>query len=100
MTVESTKVTATERAISTLALTLAILAISMFSVILVLGAGGSPVLSRYLGPIAISSTGVSIVFGIVSVFLKRVRVIGVVSLVIATPCILLSALNLLAIATR
>jgi hypothetical protein len=74
------------------ALILAILAGTIFIVIIVL-------VSAVFGPIAIAATALGLVAGIAAVITARSRVLGILALAILAPCVLLSLLNVVALSS-
>lgn len=96
-TSEREPLTRTERAIAIMAITLAALAATIFVVVLILGSGGATEVGRYFSPIAIAATVVGLVFAIWAVAVRRLRPVGITTLAIFVPCVLLSALSAVAL---
>jgi hypothetical protein len=83
--------------VSLAALLLAVLAATIFIVIIVLGSAGDTSLGAVFGPIGIAATALGLVAGITAVFTPRTRVLGVLALALLAPCVLLSLLNIVAL---
>jgi hypothetical protein len=87
------------RVVALTALILAILAGTIFIVIIVLGSAGDTSVSAVFGPIAIAATALGLVAGIAAVITARSRVLGILALAILAPCVLLSLLNVVALSS-
>jgi hypothetical protein len=85
------------RVVSLAALTLAVVAGTIFIVIIVLGSGGDTRLGDVFGPIGIAATSTGIVAAIASLFDARTRVLGVLCLILLLPSVFLSVLTLVAL---
>jgi hypothetical protein len=81
-------------------LVLAIFAGTIFIIIVVLGAGGSEHLAPVFGPVAIGATGLGLVGAVIAIVNRRSRTLGITTLVILLPCLLLSLLTVVAISSR
>lgn len=79
------------------AITSVTIAATVFVVVLVIGSGGAAQVARVFTPIAVAATVLSLVFGILAVANARLRAIGVTTLIVTVPCILLSLLSLIAL---
>ncbi len=89
--------TRAEQVVALAAIISATLAATVFVVVLVLGSGGATEVSRVFSPIAIVATSLAIVFSIWAVSTSRLRTVGVTTLIVAAPCLLLSFISILAL---
>lgn len=97
---EPTPLRGWERVVSQASIVLAVLAGTIFITIIVLGSGGSDRLSAVYGPIGIGATVLGLVTAIISVSRTRTRVLGITSLVVLVPCVVLALLTIVALGSR
>ncbi|WP_213815800.1 hypothetical protein [Glaciihabitans sp. dw_435] len=87
------------RVVSLAAITFAIFAGTLFIVIIVLGSGGSRSVAEVFGPVAIGATVLGLITAIWALFGARTRTLGIITLLVLVPCVVLSLLRLVAMAS-
>ena len=94
---ERPPLTGLPRLFSLAAITLAVLAGTLFIVVIVLGSGGVASIADVFGPIAIGATALGFLSAITALFYRRARTLAITALVILIPCLVLSLLTLVAL---
>ena len=89
----------TARFLSLGAITMTVLAGTIFIMVIVFGSVGETRLPDVFGPIAIGATVLGLAAAIAAVVRARTRVIGVLCLAVLLPCVVLSLLTLVALNT-
>jgi hypothetical protein len=84
------------RAISLTAITLAVLAGTIFIVVIVLGSGGVQSVAQVFGPIGIAATVLGVAASIFAITQQRTRVLGITALLVLLPSCVLSLLTIVA----
>lgn len=87
------------RVASLAAILLAVLAGTIFIVVIVLGSGGDTRLGSVFGPVGIAATVLGCVAAVATLFHRQSRVLGVLAIILLLPSVVLSALTLVAIAS-
>ena len=88
------------RVISQAALVLAILAGTIFVVVIVLGSGGQTSVAEVFGPIGVVVTVVGLIVGLIGLANKRTRTLAFISLLVLVPSIFLSFFAIIAAISR
>jgi hypothetical protein len=87
------------RVTSLAAIMFTVVAGTVFVMVIVLGSGGDTTLAAVFGPIAIGATVVGLAAAVSATVRARTRVIGILCLAVLLPCVVLSLLTLVALAT-
>lgn len=87
------------RVVSLAAILFAVLAGTIFIVVIVLGSGGDTRLGSVFGPVGIAATVIGLITAIAALVNRQSRVLGVLAIILLLPSVVLSALTLVAIAS-
>lgn len=85
------------RSLAALALVAAVLAATVFTVIVTFGIGDDPLLARWFSPFGIAATVAGLVSAALAVGDRAARPVAVVAFVILVPCTVIAALAVVAI---